>query len=73
MSKRKCRKKKEKFRKTNLKLTCLEDEKAKSLKMSFSYSSSKLDENFKGLFAKLIKNVSYGKLKINSRLHKVPD
>lgn len=61
------------FRKTNLKLTLLEDEKAKSQKVSFAYSSSKPDENFKGLFAKLIKNISDGKLKINSRLHKVPD
>lgn len=49
----------------------MEDEKAKSQKVSFSYDSSKLDEKFKGLFAKLIKNISYGKLKINSRLHKV--
>lgn len=61
------------FRKTNFKLTLLEDEKAKSQKVSFSYNSSKLDGNFKGLFAKLMKNISYGKLKINSRLHKVLD
>lgn len=51
----------------------MEDEKAKSQRVSFSYNSSKLDGNFKGLFAKLIQNISYGKLKINSRLHKVLD